>query len=168
MNAFFKWLFSPYLKMKADIEAGRAPAHRLPKPPPKVRDVHAAIEELREPTSLRGVQFDIDVKAHTHVGSADIGETASPVDVEPEYTDWFPPDVKPVHVGFYESGGFQSQPWAYEPGEETIRFYWDGHLWLGAEGGYIVERQGRWWRGLAHDPSAGHDERFALTAEATQ
>lgn len=65
-----------------------------------------------------------------------------------KYSPWFPPEVKPVHVGMYESTIF-------EPNEWTMflhRFKWDGKLWTRADG-KILAIQLRYWRGLA-SPSA--------------
>lgn len=38
-----------------------------------------------------------------------------------KYTDWFPPEIKPVHVGVYE---LEDLPYPFH--------YWDGARWFGA------------------------------------
>lgn len=65
-------------------------------------------------------------------------------------TEWFPADVKPVHVGWYHtrSGGTSAagSPW---------NWWWSGKYWLaepGAEEGHKCVNQNRIWRGLAEKP----------------
>lgn len=64
-------------------------------------------------------------------------------------TQWFPADVKPVHVGVYE----------YQYGFTTFKFiaFWDGRNFIIADKsqshGYRLEcQEGDQWRGLAVKP----------------
>lgn len=60
-------------------------------------------------------------------------------------TDWFPPEVKPVHVGFYESIAFRHY-------DELFILYWDGTEWLLKDLTESCLVQDREWRGLAEKP----------------
>lgn len=69
---------------------------------------------------------------------------------ELKLTDWFPADVKPVHVGIYECRNHQVQ-------ETTFYYYWNGTIWEygGQPSIHLVFRckkkstvQNKIWRGL--------------------
>jgi hypothetical protein len=69
--------------------------------------------------------------------------------MQPKLTDWFPPDVKPVRVGWYES---PYQYWTHS--------YWCGTHWTESscdmtgqtDPSYRSAKQKRKWRGLAEKP----------------
>lgn len=56
-------------------------------------------------------------------------------------TPWFPPDVKPVHVGVYETTSLPED----HPHHYVVRTRWDGFHWG-------IGFQYRYWRGLAEKP----------------
>lgn len=61
-------------------------------------------------------------------------------------TPWFPPEVKPVRVGWYEAilfPGLHNDDTLPEP-----RFWWDGKEWRLARNGSALALQQRIWRGL--------------------
>lgn len=67
-------------------------------------------------------------------------------------TRWFPPEVKPVHIGSYETR-------RYEQSEEMYCSWWNGRYWaldsfLHGETEYIAPsiEQDRPWRGLKEKP----------------
>lgn len=65
-------------------------------------------------------------------------------------TDWFAPDVSPVHVGMYQRdwGDFYTVIGSLD--------YWDGKCWfIGAAGGpsKIPATNNKRWRGLAEKPT---------------
>ena len=66
-------------------------------------------------------------------------------------TEWFPPHLNPVHVGFYQrdySDCFIT----------SIPDYWDGKYWLiGRKDGQAIERTSYRlpWRGLKTAPNGG-------------
>jgi hypothetical protein len=63
-----------------------------------------------------------------------------------QMTEWYPPEIKPVRVGWYES-----TPWLkYGDGD---RNWWNGRQWIWFEKGYPCSEQSRHWRGLAADPA---------------
>lgn len=69
---------------------------------------------------------------------------------KPKLTPWFPADVKPVHVGWYD------RDWGAW-GETND--YWDGANWhFGSLGGkktlQTEDNIGLKWRGLANPPKA--------------
>lgn len=53
-----------------------------------------------------------------------------------EYTDWYPADVKPVHVGFYQRKYAGDEFETYEPAQ--MPDYWDGEKWLVAWNGNVM------------------------------
>lgn len=59
-----------------------------------------------------------------------------------EKTDWFPPEIKPVHVGMYETSFFDAG-WVYE-----VHVWWNGRQWLDCEQGWALIDQNVTWRGL--------------------
>ena len=69
-------------------------------------------------------------------------------------TDWFPPDVKPVHVGVYE---IKLSEYNFE-----VYSYWDGSRWcfacINVDDAFSLKHretklfQKRYWRGLAKKP----------------
>lgn len=59
-----------------------------------------------------------------------------------ELTDWFPPEIKPVHVGEYLSQIFDGG-WTYD-----WMVWWDGRHWRDAENGWALSDQNVTWRGL--------------------
>lgn len=57
-------------------------------------------------------------------------------------TDWYPPELKPVRVGMYESQ-------IYDAGFVYDWFvYWDGLRWLSGELGCSLIDQNITWRGI--------------------
>lgn len=67
----------------------------------------------------------------------------------PRLTEWYPPEVKPVHTGHYQS---TVNPEWYVGEERNIpRTYWDGVRWL-HDDRYPMSHQSRFWRGLARKP----------------
>ena len=62
-------------------------------------------------------------------------------------TDWFPWDVKPVHIGWYHT-----MNWGNGPDESSRNWYWNGHRWLCEPGDFGYVYQKRIWRGLAEEP----------------
>ena len=67
-----------------------------------------------------------------------------------KYTDWYPAEVKPVHVGFYQRRYAEHEFEIYEPAQ--IPDYWDGKRWLlnwnGNISGEIQLLTSLPWRGL--------------------
>lgn len=73
-----------------------------------------------------------------------------------EMTDWFPPDIKPVHSGVYQT--------EFAAGRGDLGYSrWDGVHWryqylskaiaAGSEG---IGSQNKRWRGLATKPEVNH------------
>lgn len=62
-----------------------------------------------------------------------------------EKTELFPPDIKPVHVGFYETT-FADGGWVYE-----VRVWFDGRQWRDSEKGWALIDQNVSWRGLTKE-----------------
>lgn len=58
-------------------------------------------------------------------------------------THWFPPSIKPVHIGYYETS---------YPLERNITLdYWDGQCWLCSKSGIIympTVQSLLYWRGV--------------------
>lgn len=52
------------------------------------------------------------------------------------YTDWFPPKVKPVHIGLYECRCC------------GMKFWWDGAIWWIESKSFPSRLQKFSWRGL--------------------
>lgn len=68
----------------------------------------------------------------------------------PSYrTNWFPPEVKPVHIGMYEirnRDGFGIEWWAY----------WNGEKWVFLRHpDWVLMDQDREWRGLKRKQKIG-------------
>jgi hypothetical protein len=63
-------------------------------------------------------------------------------------TDWFPGDVKPVHVGYYERAYSYSHTAGF-----VSRNFWDGCAWRYVQGGVYAIRQDRPWRGFKEKPT---------------
>jgi hypothetical protein len=64
---------------------------------------------------------------------------------EQELTPWFPADIKPVHVGWYNVG-VHCLGFFHESGSN---WWWDGESWLAyPHAGKPSIRQDRKWRGL--------------------
>jgi len=59
-----------------------------------------------------------------------------------EKTDLFPPEIKPVYVGWFETVWFDCG-WAYE-----WRVWFDGQLWRDGPDGWALSDQNVTWRGL--------------------
>lgn len=61
-----------------------------------------------------------------------------------ETTEWFPADVKPVHVGVYE------RDWSNAPELPPIEWFdrWDGVTWRYGRTGEYQGCANRQWRGL--------------------
>lgn len=62
-------------------------------------------------------------------------------------TDWFPPEIKPVHVG-----GYESIPSRAASVYADLRARWDGKCWRWVNSGKKCLIQSRKWRGLAEKP----------------
>jgi hypothetical protein len=60
-----------------------------------------------------------------------------------QMTEWYPPEIKPVRVGRYQTDMYVGAVWSY----------WDGYDWREHETGRVMLFQGRCWRGLAADPA---------------
>jgi hypothetical protein len=58
-------------------------------------------------------------------------------------TDWFPPNIKPVHVGWYESDYIK----LHGNVSAWSKLYWDGQNWLWGPNGNLCMFKHRWWRG---------------------
>lgn len=58
-----------------------------------------------------------------------------------ERTDFFPPEVKPVHVGWYETAWFDAG-WLYD-----VKIWWDGEAWRDKPDGWALFDQYVTWRG---------------------
>ena len=73
-------------------------------------------------------------------------------------TQWFQPEEKPVHVGWYESEGY------------TVYHYWwwNGECWTFPQDGFICSHQDRTWRGLAEKPEKMTKREFAELIELIQ
>jgi len=78
----------------------------------------------------------------------------------PKLTDWFMPEVKPVHVGVYQT--CESEIWARTWANHGYQ-YWDGKHWgmcntnpemAAAEARHHSPHQVNYWRGLAEQPAA--------------
>ena len=54
-------------------------------------------------------------------------------------TDWYPPQIKPVHEGWYDTGAAGN------------RSYWNGHYWSAPKGFFMLAKQIQdiCWRGIA-------------------
>lgn len=64
-----------------------------------------------------------------------------------ETTDWFPPDIKPVYVGWYEAAIYDAG-WIYE-----WRIWWDGSVWRDRPEGCLIPNQNQTWRGQMEQPT---------------
>lgn len=62
-------------------------------------------------------------------------------------TPWFPPHIKPVRQGFYNTGLDNYEP-IDRTWESNFNWWWDGEKWLGTKTGYTPTSQKRWWRGI--------------------
>lgn len=58
-------------------------------------------------------------------------------------TEWFPADVKPVHVGYYHT-----KVCSWSDATSMFNWWWDGTQWLFDKHGKICSGQNRPWRGL--------------------
>ena len=67
----------------------------------------------------------------------------------PELTPWFPPEVKPAHVGWYHTGITCKCPINNISLESDSNFWWDGNFWTAFEGCSPIYSQNKYWRGLA-------------------
>lgn len=65
-------------------------------------------------------------------------------------TPWFPADVKPVYIGWYETFRMDSG----KEGKYPWRAFWDGFKWCWEEDDSYscCSVQSRIWRGLADKP----------------
>jgi hypothetical protein len=59
-----------------------------------------------------------------------------------QMTEWYPPEIKPVRVGWYKT-------W-YSTVKKNA--WWDGNAWCQGDAAQPSWRQDRCWRGLAADP----------------
>ena len=57
-------------------------------------------------------------------------------------TEWYPPEIKPVRVGWYEAAAHDCG-WLYE-----WRVWWDGRVWRDSPNGWELCNQRQSWRGL--------------------
>lgn len=78
-------------------------------------------------------------------------------------TPWFPGDVRPHRIGWYE---VRCEHGVYEPGD---RRFWEGDSWRFSYGDYSEIRTGRlnacdMWRGLAENPASTALDRMAENA----
>lgn len=72
----------------------------------------------------------------------------------PKYSKWHPPEIKPVHVGWYDVANRKREPYFTPP----WFMHWNGHLWNDYDS-VPVERHHDFmsiqevpWRGLARKP----------------
>jgi hypothetical protein len=70
-----------------------------------------------------------------------------------EMTDWFPADVKPVHVGAYEAYYGYPDDTRIPVSAHSVR-WWNGEKWLCCEGGLPAAfgQKHDKWRGLRNKP----------------
>jgi hypothetical protein len=59
-------------------------------------------------------------------------------------TDWFPPEIKPVHVGLYQCKYEESGAWI----TSSYLWKWDGLVWRFEDTNQLCLEQNRKWRGL--------------------
>lgn len=59
---------------------------------------------------------------------------------------WFPPEVKPIYIGFYDTVAI---PWKGRNTAPMVR-WWDGVHWRASERGdsMVMSIQRRWWQGM--------------------
>jgi len=77
--------------------------------------------------------------------------TKRSVTKKPKLTQWFHPSVKPVRVGFYETG-FGNEEAVKDADASPFLWWWNGSYWLASDTFEIVRYQERYWRGLAQNP----------------
>jgi hypothetical protein len=66
-----------------------------------------------------------------------------------QMTEWYPPEIKPVRVGWYQDG-YELVPNCVHAFE--MLSWWDGKVWRWREGGIRIN-QHHHWCGLAADPA---------------
>ncbi len=66
-------------------------------------------------------------------------------------TPWFPPDVKPVHIGWYHTGVAAKCPINDVKSEANCNWWWNGSHWTAFDGCAPIYNQNRYWRGLAEN-----------------
>lgn len=59
-------------------------------------------------------------------------------------TDWFPPEIPPARIGWYDS--------CLENNACFARIWWSGRSWKDEPDGRTMLFQSRYWRGLASTP----------------
>jgi hypothetical protein len=64
-----------------------------------------------------------------------------------ELTDWYPPHIKPVRVGWYHTGLRNENP-KNGGSELNQNLWWNGMEWSTYENGLRLLYQNRWWRGI--------------------
>lgn len=69
-------------------------------------------------------------------------------------TQWFPPDIKPVYFGCYESTVDEPYGSAEGASYNFLAYWWDG-IWRWSHTGNPCMIQDRSWRGLAVKPKSG-------------
>jgi hypothetical protein len=79
--------------------------------------------------------------------------------MEQELTDWFGPDVHPVHAGWYHTGVDWRDPQKDDSLESKFNWWWSGKEWWDFQPGSrkdaeVCRVQNRYWRGLASDPAS--------------
>lgn len=63
-------------------------------------------------------------------------------------TGWYPPDMKPARIGFYDVNGTRPMKTSKPL---PVRGYWDGNRWHYPMEGHVPHFQDFYWRGLAAD-----------------
>ena len=57
-------------------------------------------------------------------------------------TKWYPADIKPVRIGWYETKRQNGQI-------STFKWWFDGNKWRAGQDDFVCNEQNRVWRGLA-------------------
>lgn len=65
-------------------------------------------------------------------------------------TDWFPPEIKPVYVGWYHTNNPTLTYFSII--ESLFNWWWNGDEWMDYPDGNICRQQIRYWRGLTEKP----------------
>ena len=112
------------LQKQKDAEELRSQAQRFPKPDLKLLEQNAFFKRVEKMAAQNPKQ---------------------------ELTEWFPADVKPVHVGRYQVSNPWIDDWFGEFEESEQEWFWDGSKWVDRHGRPSY-RQDRKWRGLRSKP----------------
>ncbi len=62
-------------------------------------------------------------------------------------TDWFPPEVKPVYVGYFHTGERNCDPSKNKSDEKDRNLWWNGAYWMTRNDGLRMHYKNRYWRG---------------------